>query len=560
LQDGNTLAHLQFSSAIDVSEQHRLNHFELFPKSLARLVQQFRVEQLQLSFTQGTWKDNRWGVPFSDAPSGVQLISSFLPNSNIKDDWRGLTQALSGMFCSSLGALDATLTADPHHSFLEMINNNEHQALDDDLYERFNRSLEVQRMFNPESPLPPTDQLRIFHGRQRYFHLQKHNTTRVRYGEMPAEAVCTENLTPWIKLLPCRDQSGLGNLFHPLTLYDTRYHSMKTFFRYRTKVDEQTGDETEVMELIQSLTLVFNTTHSSEISLASLFKEDGFSACALSKSSQVTVLLPESDGFELSPSPSESLDNVATYKLKNNEKIDITITRTKPLQQIQFEQWASPITFSRSSLGYGEVNGGILSEITNHENVPITISYFDHLPWFLPIYFHSIRYLVNGEATTLPELSEKWRFQPAEDHGRPSIIEFIATIPPRSRLTIHYHYEKSFMQWTEHPPDAHRGADAPSACVTLVDHKSSVISFDWSQEEANPRIFSNNLLILLPTPDFSMPYNVITLTCTMFAIVFTTTINVLTRKFSYIRKGGEYASGRLSLFLYRKVRDFFLSK
>merc|ERR1711879_1088359 len=65
------------------------------------------------------------------------------------------------------------------------------------------------------------------------------------------------------------------------------------------------------------------------------------------------------------------------------------------------------------------------------------------------------------------------------------------------------------------------------------------------------RLYTEGLLVLLPTPDFSMPYNVITLTCTMFAIVFTTTINVLTRRFSYLTEGGEYSSGRLSMFLYR---------
>lgn len=31
---------------------------------------------------------------------------------------------------------------------------------------------------------------------------------------MPREAVCTENLTPWLRLLPCRDVAGLGALLH----------------------------------------------------------------------------------------------------------------------------------------------------------------------------------------------------------------------------------------------------------------------------------------------------------------------------------------------------------
>lgn len=29
------------------------------------------------------------------------------------------------------------------------------------------------------------------------------NSTLLRYGTLPREIVCTENLTPWKKLLPC---------------------------------------------------------------------------------------------------------------------------------------------------------------------------------------------------------------------------------------------------------------------------------------------------------------------------------------------------------------------
>ena len=29
---------------------------------------------------------------------------------------------------------------------------------------------------------------------------------------LPKEPVCTENLTPWLKLLPCRDEAGLAQL------------------------------------------------------------------------------------------------------------------------------------------------------------------------------------------------------------------------------------------------------------------------------------------------------------------------------------------------------------
>lgn len=39
------------------------------------------------------------------------------------------------------------------------------------------------------------------------------------------------------------------------------------------------------------------------------------------------------------------------------------------------------------------------------------------------------------------------------------------------------------------------------------------------------------LLVSLPTPDFSMPYNVICLTCTVVAVCYGSFYNLLTRTF-----------------------------
>ena len=47
-------------------------------------------------------------------------------------------------------------------------------------------------------------------------------------------------------------------------------------------------------------------------------------------------------------------------------------------------------------------------------------------------------------------------------------------------------------------------------------------------------IYSETLLVSLPTPDFSMPYNVICLTCTAIAIAFGSLHNFTTRKFIFL--------------------------
>ena len=45
------------------------------------------------------------------------------------------------------------------------------------------------------------------------------------------------------------------------------------------------------------------------------------------------------------------------------------------------------------------------------------------------------------------------------------------------------------------------------------------------------RLHSETLLVTLPTPDFSMPYNVICLACTVVAIAFGSIHNLTTRRF-----------------------------
>lgn len=102
-----------------------------------------------------------------------------------------------------------------------------------------------------------------------------------RHGSLPAEAVCTENLTPWIKLLPCRDQAGVGALLRSRpTIFGSNYVSFSTrvrVVRKRTTLGdggygiigrggvggEAGGGDGDgdgwVVELTQAITLVLDT-------------------------------------------------------------------------------------------------------------------------------------------------------------------------------------------------------------------------------------------------------------------------------------------------------------
>lgn len=54
------------------------------------------------------------------------------------------------------------------------------------------------------------------------------------FGSLPREAVCTENLTPWLKLLPCQDRQGLTQLMDRPTLYGASFHAMNVHLTVHT--------------------------------------------------------------------------------------------------------------------------------------------------------------------------------------------------------------------------------------------------------------------------------------------------------------------------------------
>lgn len=102
----------------------------------------------------------------------VQILLEKMMNTDdafwqhsIETNWRSLTNTLSGLFCASLNFIDDTLTSQPELSFRPEGSNNS------------------------------------------YYHNQHMNEgVELRYGHLPHENVCTENLTPWLKLLPCKSK------------------------------------------------------------------------------------------------------------------------------------------------------------------------------------------------------------------------------------------------------------------------------------------------------------------------------------------------------------------
>ena len=96
----------------------------------------------------------------------------------------------------------------------------------------------------------------------------------------------------------------------------------------------------------------------------------------------------------------------------------------------------------------------------------------------------------------------------------------------------------AFLKWTAYPPDANHGFYVASGVITAVllnggqvpspsvTSSSSLSSLFTDNSKSFPvRIYTDPLLVTMPTPDFSMPYNVICLVSTAVAIAFGTVHN-----------------------------------
>lgn len=162
------------------------NHHSLFPRSLAQILEHTQARELHLRFSLGRWDAEQWGAQVWDGKTGggtgVELWAWVEADDDAGADkrWTALTNALSGLFCASLNFIDSTRTIRPVMSF------------------------------RPDGHHAPATLGRL----------------HLLHGSLPREPVCTENLTPFLKLLPCKGRAGISSLLDGHRLFDAQWQSM----------------------------------------------------------------------------------------------------------------------------------------------------------------------------------------------------------------------------------------------------------------------------------------------------------------------------------------------
>ncbi|XP_077982557.1 GPI-anchor transamidase component PIGT-like [Glandiceps talaboti] len=516
LSSGHVYTHFQFTTTwdIDIHDQSSFAHYNLFPKSLGQIINKYSVQELHLSLTQGYWRHDKWGYPIISAPPGAELYVWFQENTlNIDESWKELVNALSGLFCASLNFIDETVTINPQ------LTARPHGAASD----KYSR-----------------------------------NSAYLRYATLPREIVCTENLTPWKKLLPCDSKAGISTLFNAINMYNTNYHSLAVHLRPICKDPSCTAP---ALELSQSLSVVFDPPireyGKQDWSLRKLFGRGLKGPCPLASSSSIYVDVTSnttSNPIQLSPEPNSVMTSsrggdtrlYAVYDVKTWTSQHQLMIGMKWTEKHHYADPHPPqIHVHRFITGYGQEKGGITCLLYNHDPERYqSVIYLDTVPWFIRLHFHTLK-IQSYNMTLKPD----WvKYIPGQDRTRAYMLEMVLTLPPSSTTSISIEFERAFLKWTEHPPDANIGFHISSAVVSTILHQGhNYTSTDQSSARLAPSMFNNAnqkdffirlyseiLLIQLPVPDFSMPYNVICLACTVVAIAFGSLHNLTTRNFTPI--------------------------
>nr|XP_006639610.1 PREDICTED: GPI transamidase component PIG-T [Lepisosteus oculatus] len=523
LPTGDVYSSFQFRTRWDTDFFHqgkKVSHYRLFPKSLGQVISKFSVRELHISFTQGYWRTLQWGQPFLPAPPGAELWVWFQDSvSDVDRAWKELTNVLSGIFCASLNFIDSTNTVQPSASFkpLGIGNVTEHRFL--------------------------------------------------RYAVLPREIVCTENLTPWKKLLPCGSKTGIAMLLKSEKLFHTSFHSQAVHIR---PVCQDGACRSTAWELRQTLSVVFDLHASGqgkrEWSLFKMFSRTLTEPCPLASSSKVYVDVTDNtqgELFELNPaSPSLTQAavlgdrrNYTVYDLLNPESFGThrSLNILLKWKSQDSGHFLRPLLHAERYVGgYGLQTGEIHTLVYNsHPFRAFPALLLETVPWYLRLYVHTLSVTSKGRENTPSYI----HYQPSKDRQRPHLLEMLVQLPPNSVTKVTVQFERALLKWTEYTPDPNHGFYVGSSVLSAL--VPSVVAMDTNRTKDRPlftsffpcmeessyfiRVYTEPLLVNLPTPDFSMPYNVICLTCTVVAVGYGSLYNLLTRSFQVEEPSGGLA-------------------
>lgn len=489
-------------------------HYHVFPKSLAQIVRAYGVDRLGLKLTRGRWQPH-WGSAHrvealgGPLPARLQYLSSTRvgpPGGEVVGVF-ALTEREEGKGADD-GISAADLASDIDQRWVDLL-----ESLSGITCASVN-------MVRPDESSAPVLMFPAEAG-------------RVRYAQLPREAVCTENLTPWAHLLPCRDRAGIGKLLKPLKLYDTYFHNM------HMSVERVEGDS---YELVMDIAIVARASQyvrkGQPLTLQDILGVERVERCSVAEQTTVSVYR-ETDHVAtvaLDPEPSTL---VASPRLSVYEIIDTPV-------RLEIRPPPSPppsspvIHLSKWVAGVGTYTGAVHIEmgglqVQSGNHTRTCYRYSDAFTDAVKLFHHTMTLTVDGVRVSDPykpwtsedggmELVDLY-FSPFREHEAPAQLELEVCVTGGAThdLDLSVEFVRAFFDVERYPPDAARGLDLPAGVLQVVagddTHTRSHTHMHW--------VYSESPLVLLAYPDGSMPFNVIAFAASAVCLLFGTMFNAI---------------------------------
>lgn len=220
-----------------------------------------------------------------------------------------------------------------------------------------------------------------------------------------------------------------------------------------------------------------------------------------------------------------------------------------------------PLVVRRLRSGVGQERGRLGVELINYLDAAIEVVWVETWPWWVRTFVHTLEATVAGTVSRGESLAPvsvgtptdvdscvtdailDIDYTPAVARERPTTLQAVVRIPPHATAQLTLAYEAAGLWYTEYPADSNRGFPLPGATVLLLPpprNSNPVISLPRFagvlSRDRTPilQLHTPTTLLSMPTPDFSMPYNVIILSSTVIALYFGSVVNGLLRRWSCV--------------------------
>jgi len=453
LREDSVFAQFDFNIKTERKSSDDSLHFDIFPKSIGKILTKLDVNSFTAIITQGRWKD-QWGV----TPSVIYPPGAILYGDGTQ--WRQLCSSIGGLMSASFEAMAL-----------------EHQSY-------------------------------------RWIHPAKTPWLPHQFSSMPYEAMCSENLSSLLKLLPCKGVSGLASLLHPIDVAESAYKSVQ--------ISAERGKDG------------FTFRGTLQVVLPSEKLLLGVSSCASAKKSTVWFRLPshvdvgtqafKSDGWVLHSQPSEEWPG----------DLKLPKMKTSPVPLAMELATKQKINIQRDILaveGKSERTHGKYS-LNVHTKQKTGFRFTDQLPYFIQPLWNTLDVTIEGrrlrgveavKALNLQlDLSKEWK--------TPSFFHF--DVPVDKPVSLKVDVLKAHINNKEFFAGCEKGFDLAASAwlddigvswpVTMDSTPCKACALKDLPLSHNPSElhFTEGMLVMVPMPDFSMPFNVIAVSTTVITFFY----------------------------------------